>query len=536
MVDVNLDSVIRATVPRRYPVNQLLRGRRMAGLPLLLLLAACSGNAERAMSLGAVAEQQRASGDLAGARQSIAAAIDERDDFAALQLLRGRIEVAGERYSPAFDAYSAALALEATNMEALQGVAQLGLRTGHLRESEEAAGRILTLQPDQPEALLIKGLLALVRNRPAEAIEDAGRILARAPGNEGGVILKARALYLRGDPKGALNLVDQAVAQAGNTAGLAQTRLELLRESGDSAGMFTQFNELRRLRADDFDLTIDEANVRYKVGDSLGGRRILREAVLAPKRNAEQTARIARLWREYDDDPLDVAARAQLSRTSSAARVEVARYFLDTGRAAIALQMLAGEPSLPGQAVAARADTAAGNNGAGTATAERILIDDTTQCDALIARSVALVGRGQADPAVVAAQTAAAECPQNLAAWFQLVKANEAQGKLAEAGRAFADATSRNPQDAALSAAYVAWLERRGADRQALGEARRLTRRAPALVSGWTAYLDLCDRQSASGCAIDARTGRDRAKRILGLDNPIGVRQPNGLFGRLPPR
>ena len=536
IVDANPGTVIRVVVGGRQPVNQLLRRGRIAGLSLLLLIAGCSGNAERAMSLGGVAEQQFTSGDLAAARKSIAAAINERDDISALHLLRGRIEVASERYSPAFDAYSAALALDATNMEALQGVSQLGLQTGHLRESEEAAERILTLDPDQPDALLIKGLLALVRKRPDEAIEDADKILARSPANEGGIILKARALYLRGETKLALNLVDAAVPPAGNTAGLAQTRLELMRESGDFSGILNQFEDLRRLRPKDFDLTIDEANVRYKVGDILGGRRLLREAVLAPKRNSEQAAHIAKLWREYDTEPLDVAERAQLKRASGAARVEVARYFLDTGRAGIALQVLVGEPSFAGQALAARAEIAAGNRAAGAAVAERILAADRTQCDALIARSTALLGRGQGAPAVVAAQTAAAECPQNPAAWFQLVKANEAREKPAEAGRAFADAVLRNPQDSTLSAMYVAWLERRGAGRQALGEARRLTRRAPALVSGWTAYLAACERQPASGCAVDARSGQEQAKRILGIDNPIGERPPNGLFGRLPPR
>lgn len=523
-------------MPLRQPVNQLLRGGRMAGLALLLSLAACSGNAERAMSLGALAEQQRAAGDLAAARVSIAAAIDERDDLSALQLLRGRIEVAGERYSPAFDAYSAALALEATNMEALQGVAQLGLRTGHLRESEEAAGRILTLEPDQPDALLIKGLLALVRNRPAEAIEDADKILARSPNNEGGIILKARALYLRGNPEEALDLAEKAVPLVGNTAGIAQTRLELMRQSGDSSGMLDQFKELQRLRPNDFDLIIDEANLRYKVGDLAGGRTMLRDAVLAPKRNAEQAVRIAKLWREYDTEPLDVAGRAQLSRTRGAARIEVARYYLDTGRSGIALKLLVAEPSLAGQALAARARIETADVAAGAAIAEKILTADQTQCDALIARSAVLLDRGKSTPAVAAAQTAAAECPQNPAAWLQLVKTNDARGKPAEAGRAFADAVLRNPQDANLSAMYVAWLERRGDKRQALGEARRLTRRAPALVSGWTTYVAECERQPTAGCAIDARGGREQAKRTLGIDNPIGERPPNGLFGRLPPR
>ncbi|QGN56090.1 tetratricopeptide repeat protein [Novosphingobium sp. Gsoil 351] len=488
------------------------------------------------MSQGAVAQQQLTSGDLTAARKSIAEAIDERDDLAELHLLRGRIEIAGKRYAAAFDAYSAALALEATNPEALLGVAQLGLRTGHLDEAEEAAGRILTLEPNQPEALLIKGLLALVRNRPAEAIEDADKILAGSPSNEGGVILKARALYLRGDPGQALKLIDQAVPLVGNTAGLIQTKLELFREAGDQAGMLGQFEKLRLLRPDDFDLTIDEANLRYKTGDKLGGRRLLRDALLSPNRRASEAVRIASLWREYDTEPLDASERMRLRSISSAVRGEVARYYLDSGRAEPAAQLLAGDPSLAARALAARVAIALGDLPSGTEGAEKILEADRTQCDALIARSAGLLARGQNAPAVVAAQTAAAECPQNTAAWLQLARANEARGKPSEAGRAFADAVSRNPQNAQLSAEYIDWLERHGATRQAMGEARRLTRKTPAQVSAWTAYVAACERQLQSGCTSVARAGRTQALRKLGIDLPIDERAPNGLFGRLPPR
>ena len=521
---------------RRQTVNHLLRVGRVAGFPLLLVLVACSGDAERAMSQGAVAETQFASGDLAAARKSIAAAIDERDDLAALQLLRGRIEIAGQRFAPAFDAYSAALALEATNMEALQGVAQLGLRTGHLDASEEATGRILALSPDQPDALLIKGLLALVRNRPVEAIENADRILASAPGNEGGVILKARALYLRGEPAQALAMIEKAVPLAGNSAGLVLTRLELMREVGNAAGMLAQFAALHKLRPDDFDLTIDEANLRYKTGDKQAARTLLSEAVLARPRTAAQVAGITALWRDYDPEPLDASGRARLRQASGAARAEVARFYLDSGRAKEALELLAGDASLAARALAARATIAAGDRAGGAAAAETILETDQTQCDALIARSAKLLDERRGSPAIVAAQTAAAECPQNAAAWLQLAKANEARGKAAEVSRAFADAVLRNPQDANLSVGYVAWLERQGVARQAVAEARRLTRKAPALMGAWTAYLAVCEHHAEAGCATDARNGRSKALGTLGIDRPIGQRAPNGLFGRLPQR
>src|SRR5690606_36914425 len=101
-------------------------------------------------------------------------------------------EMAAGSLSSAFNAYSDAMSLDPTNMEALQAVSQLGLQTGNFRGSIEATDAILSLTPDEPGALLVRGLHAVIRKRFAEADGIADRILARDPNDEGGVILKAR--------------------------------------------------------------------------------------------------------------------------------------------------------------------------------------------------------------------------------------------------------------------------------------------------------------------------------------------------------
>src|SRR3546814_15227966 len=95
--------------------------------------------------------------------------------------------MAADSVSGAYDAYSDAISLDPTNIEALQAVSQLGLQTGPFRESLEATDAILSLSPDEPGALLMRGLHAVTRNRFAEADVYADRILARAPGPAGGV-------------------------------------------------------------------------------------------------------------------------------------------------------------------------------------------------------------------------------------------------------------------------------------------------------------------------------------------------------------
>ena len=89
---------------------------------------------------------------------------------------------------------------------------------------------------------------------------------------------------------------------------------------------------------------------------------------------------------------------------------------------------------------------------------------------------------------------------------------------------------------APLSRAFGAWLEASGQSRQAIAEARRLARKAPALVSAWATYRDVCERQHDDSCAEEARAGMTRANAMLGIDLPPGSPTVRSLIGRLPPR
>jgi Tfp pilus assembly protein PilF len=509
--------------------------RRHAAHLLLVTLAACSGDAGRAMMLGTEAQQELEGGQLQMARETIIAALKERDDLPDLQLLKARIELASNRAGPAFDAFSAALSLEATNPEALQGVAQLGLRTGHVVESEAAADHILALQPNQTDALLVKGLLALVRNRPANAIEFADRILAASPGNEGGVILKARALYLLGNLAGAVEFLNKQEPAIAQKESVIRTKLELHRQTGDAPAMHADFATLTKLQPKDFDLRLDEANLRYKTGDKLGARGLLRAALFDLNPVAEQVSRIAALWGEYDTEPLDAGdLRALAASPNEAARVEVARYFLSTKRNGVARALVSGGHTLVARSLSALAAVADGDTAVGAAEAERILAQDKTQCDALLARSAAASAKQLWSEAILAAQTVAAECPDKGSAPIALARAYDGRRDEAGVRRAFADGIMQNPQDPAISAAFRTWLEANGQSRQAIAEARRLTRKAPALFSGWLAYRGVCQRQHDESCAADAQTGLEQATKLLGVDLKPGTQTLRNLVVRLP--
>ncbi len=220
--------------------------RRIASSILLtfgiILLVGCSNSTQKATADQATAQAQFDAGQLDAARTTINRALAERDDIADIHMLRGRIEVASHNYDTAFDAFSNVLLLDPGNMEALLGVAQLGLRNGHLRESEDAADRALALDANQSQALVIKGIHNLLHHRNEEALKNADAILARSSIDQNGGILRARALAM-------LDRSDEALAQV----------LALRKLSGNSAELVTILRELYRQKNDADDPAIRPA-------------------------------------------------------------------------------------------------------------------------------------------------------------------------------------------------------------------------------------------------------------------------------------
>src|SRR3546814_17024354 len=90
--------------------------------------AAAANDAARAQDL---LDQRR----FAEARVAIKDAIAERDDEPQFHILRGRIEFAAHAVPQAFDAYSNAMALDPSQLDALQAVSPPGPPTGHLPQS-----------------------------------------------------------------------------------------------------------------------------------------------------------------------------------------------------------------------------------------------------------------------------------------------------------------------------------------------------------------------------------------------------------------
>lgn len=505
----------------------------VAALMASLLMSGC-GRSDAAAARDAMrAQELLGERRFAEARMAIKEAIAERDDEPQYHILRGRIEYAVKAIPQAFDAYSNAMALDPSNMEALQAVSQLGLQTGNLRESLAATEAILSLEPDDPNALLVRGLHAIVRNRFDDAVGYADKILARDSANEGGAILKARALFRKGEGKEALAVLDLFSAKKTDTSGIAMTRLEVYRALHDSNGMQAEFAKLRNLAPANDALRIDEANFAYKQGRTKDADALLAALLAKSELARDDIPQILVLWREYHPEaPSDAAVGSIAASGTPAARIAVAAYLVEAKRLAAADRLIATLSGTDRATLEAAALLRRGDRAGALSRANAILEEDSTNCRALVVRASARLDMRQLDGALRSAQEAASQCPERIDAWRLAAISYSERGDPENANRMWRQGMDANRQSSVLAAQFMGWLEANGKQRESIAVARRLTHDAPALISGWRLYAAACDR-AGDDCRAAAQRGLERARELYGIDLVPGQAPPNGLFGRI---
>ncbi|QDZ08044.1 hypothetical protein FPZ24_11590 [Sphingomonas panacisoli] len=294
--------------------------------------------------------------------------------------------------------------------------------------------------------------------------------------------------------------------------------------------MLQQFKALSEIVPDNIDLTIDEANLDYKLGrkDDANGR----VWALLAKHGGDHDAmdRLKDLWAEYDSSPLDANQISTLASDGApVARLMVARFYLAANDSKTARALVGSLPG--GEADGLRAKiTYKESGGSDASAAEAVLATDKNNCDALAVRASDAIRRGQPSTAVVAAQEIASQCPDR-DGFDLLAQAYRSKGDNAGVRRAFLDGTRARPLDTAPVAHYVTWLVSTGDADGAADVARRLTQRAPAKVSGWLLLAAACGRTTQPLCVEDAKAGEATARKTFSIDLPPGERRPSPLLG-----
>jgi tetratricopeptide (TPR) repeat protein len=511
-----------------------IRRARIASLSICipaLLLAACSNDEREAYAAGQEAQSLFDAGDLPGARAAIGRAIALRDDQIDLLLLDGRIKFAMRDFEAAFDSYGVALAIDPTNTEALQAISQIGVSIGAERESEEATDRILALQPKQADALLVKGIHALNRRKFVDAQTFGETLLASNPQSEGGVVLKARGMFLAGRRAEALALLNDAIKRIGRTQMIATALLECARDQAQTSIMIEQFALLRQLVPKNADLALDETNILYKSGMNAQARDRGFSVLTDNGADFESMQRLRDLWSEYDRTPLSTTQLQSLAENGApAARIMTARYYLglgDSGNAGAVIKAVQGDIV---DGLRLRIAYASGSTTA-AAQVQRLLQRDKTNCDALAVRyAVAMKAKRSAD-AVTDAQLIASECPDSEDGFLMLADAYMQGNRASGVERAYTDGIGALPLSSLMVERYTGWLIQNRRSEAAVMVARRLTQRAPAKLSAWALFANVCRQAADKNCLAEAATGEAAARKNFQIDLPPGQRRPNPLLG-----
>lgn len=510
---------------------------RLCMAMLVAVPAACTNRVEKAAALASQAQQLFDSGQPGPAFVLINQSVRTRDDQPSAYLLQGRIALALNRREDAYRAYSNAVSLDAANLEALNGVTQTGLSTGHLNEADRAADKLLTLDPNQTGALLAKGIICMVRNDLDGAIAFSDRILKINPQEVGATILKARSLALRGDRDAALALIHERIGQVGETQELTMSLAELQRFGGAPADFLASLQRIRQLSPGNREYHFDLVDTLYRMGRIDAARVEAADLAADPTLTAVEAARLPRLFYAYDQNGLTADQIAQVTTKAAVdTRLALARFFIATGRADAAIALL--KPVATGwssdiQSLYARAVGAAGNVDAARNAAQAILKRDRGNGDALLIQAdAALSGRDPAT-AIIDYQRVIHDYPQWEEGYLGLAGAYTASGKEGDVRRAFEDGRKALPQSLPLARTYIGVLLRLGDTGRALEVARRFALDSPALEAAWTLYGQICTRTGDTACRGEVAEGMRQARTRYGLDPAPGTPPPIALIGRL---
>lgn len=522
--------------------RQYCRDVRKRPLPLLLLLlavaslSACKSPSEQALEHAQRAEMLLQAGDLAAAQQAIGEAIRLREDGPNFQQLAGIIALQNGNPVGAYRAFQRALEFDATNRLALAYVANLGVQIGRITEAEDAADRLLTLEPDALPALQTKGMIALSREQLDEAMSYADRILARNSTDEAGAIVKARVLAKRGQAEEAVALIDNALRASSESAALLTNKVNLHRYLRQPEPMAATLERLVASGGAGTAVKLDRVNLLYKLGRQEEAREaslaLLREGMGRPS-NYEI---LLRIWWEFDPAPLSAeVARGPTDWRDPQAVVQVARYLLARGNRETANLLLNSAPA-GAQALVAplklRLLADAGRDEGVERRNEALLEQDTENVDALLLRARYAQRRGDMRAALEAAQLALANDPRNPDSYIMVAQLYRAQEQDWRARQIYEEGLNQLPQNFPLVQSYMQYLHELG-DRGRVGSvARNFARALPSSEKAWGQLLAQCRATRDETCTRVAQNGLENARTSYLVDDPPGEPADRGLFGR----
>jgi tetratricopeptide (TPR) repeat protein len=445
-------------------------------------VSACGDGPAEAAAANGEAQAALARGDLEGARRALVRAVQARDDNAGYWTALGAVQLQLRAYPDAYYAYSRALELDRTNVQALRILAQIALLSDRVNEAEELADQLEILDADGAGADLVQGYVELKRGRPSEALKKAEEILKAAPSDEGGAILKALALENAGDSPSAIASLEAFLRGSPRSEPALQALLRIHKRRLDSGRVVDVLARLSELSPDNRSIALQHAQAAYWTGRLEEGRRAS-VSLVTTDAPPNMLVQVLKLWLTHETRQVALANAESVRTDTPSRRLSLARFLVEAGVPARAERLLRPDARLPVDgatatpvAVLAHALAAQGRRGEASALFDEVLAFDRNNLAALRGRADLHLSSGRHDAALIDVQSLVAENPQSPEDRMRLVRVYDAKGDRAMADRAIRRAFDDIPGSRVLYGALRKRLRRTAGEDELARLDERFTR------------------------------------------------------------
>jgi tetratricopeptide (TPR) repeat protein len=420
------------------------------------------------------------------------------------------VELALNRPAAAAAAFQAALDLEPDNIEALENLAILSVRSGQYDLARRYIGPLLSLSANDPAGLLASGAIDMGERRFDDAYAMADRIIAVLPDRADGYVLKARALDALGKTQDAIRLLEKRVIVADDDKDLLVQLMAIYRRIGDLQAIRATAIRLMPLFPDDPRYAFESARAYASRGDQQEVHTIIDGLLQRFGHDTNVMLAIGAFWR--DTQPLPVA-RAEITKLATVAtarvRTALADQLIDMGDPHDALALLASlapaevtAGNVDSQTHYARALLETGQVASAQAKVDAVLDYDDSNPEALLTRALIKLRARDYRGAITDAQRVTSDDDQNEEAALLVPAIYVAQGNQVLAAGAYGTARQQFPDSTNALKAETDWLIGQKRNQEAGQRAASFFRTHPKSGPAAHIYRDVCARTQGAGCGV----------------------------------
>lgn len=498
------------TLVRRPNGSSLLRFALPMAAGALLALSACRSSIEKADAYEAQYDRRMSVQAYPVALTSIRRAIAEDDTTARRYIKLAEVQMALGRPAAAAGAFQAALDLQPDNIEALENLSILMVRSGQFDGAKRYIEPLLSLSANDPAGLLASGAIAIAERRFADAAKLSDGIIAALPDRADGYVLKARALDALGRSHEATAMLERRALAADDPKDILIQLMQLYRKRGDIQGIRLTAIRLMPLFPEDPRYAIESARAYDALGKDDQVHRIIDDLLQRFAAYPDVLLAIGSFWR--DTQPLSVA-RTEITKVAAGSpprvRTALADQLIDLGAAQEALSLLASlapakitPNNIDSQTHFARALLVTGQIAKAQAKTNAVLAYDAGNPEALLIRArLKLLARDYRG-AFTDAQLVTYDDSRNEEAALLVAEIYTRQGNQVLAAGAFGNARQKFPDSVNVLRAEVNWLLGQKRTNEAAQRAVAFHNAHPKSGEATKFYVEICRKTRAPACGF----------------------------------